>query len=430
MQTLTAGSFLHLENDSTVESLKHTARRLAEHTGTVVKENLNAAALENLANSLWQKAEYVTRETERRRLHQIFVENFSERFRELKPETVEARKSEPNVSPAEATIETGDSVEQSPAPLTNESGDAESAAASENVSLSVSPEESAAVVEGKRDEFLGLVESVEPFGDAQATDARAEAGTTAPTIAQADAELVAEPSKSENLSSIEIPNSANQPADTADQSAAPTSENSIAAKTEATVTASAESKPATATANAGKNGVSVAANGREPFEFEKCTINLNLTLLPAELGKNARKIIVGATSHNLPPEIDFLEIADGGDLTEIAHLVREKLARFRQTLPVKYIEQLRASKAKSAKKAAPTKATVAATAAPTQSAINQSNRTKESGEQNAPETKRAVVEKPQSEAATDKNTTMAASIAPLPIVNQSGAGNSIQGSLF
>src|SRR5215213_6260871 len=32
------------------------------------------------------KAEYVMRETERRRLHQIFIENFSERFRELKPE--------------------------------------------------------------------------------------------------------------------------------------------------------------------------------------------------------------------------------------------------------------------------------------------------------------------------------------------------------
>lgn len=430
MQTLTAGSFLNLENASTVESLKHTARRLAEHTTTVVGENLNAAALENLANTLWQKAEYVARETERRRLHQIFVESFSERFRELKPETAESQKSEPSVSPVEATIENADSVEQSLVPVANESGDAESATASENDSLSVSPEESAAVVEGKRDEFLGFVESGEPFGDAQATDVNVMT-VTAPTIAQADAELVAEPSKSENQSSVEITNPANQSADTADQSASPTQENSITAKTEATVTASAESKTATATANAGKNGVSVAANGREPFEFEKCTINLNLTLLPAELGKNARKIIVGATSHNLPPEIDFLEIADGGDLTQIAELVRVKLARFRQTLPVKYIEQLRASKAKSAKKPVPTKATTAtATAAPTQPATNQSNKTKESGEQNAPDAKRAATEKPQSEAATEKNDTAASTTAPMPTANQSGAGNNIQGSLF
>lgn len=423
MQTLTAGSFLNLENDSTVESLKHTARRLAEHTAAVVGENFNALALENLANSLWQKAEYVTRETERRRLHQIFVENFSERFRELKPEVAEAQKSEPNISPAEATIENADSVEQPLATLIAESGEAVCATAGENASLSVSPEESAAVVEGKRDEFLGFVESSEPFGDAQATDANAEA----------DAQL-AEPSKSENQSSVEITNSTNQPADTADQSASPTSENSIVAKTDATVSASAGSKSATttqATASAGKNGVSaVATDGREPFEFEKCTINLNLTLLPAELGKSARKVIVGAASHNLPPEIEFLEVMEGDDLTQIAHLVREKLARFRQTLPVKYIEQLRASKAKSAKKAAPTKATVAATTAPTRVEINQSNKTKESGEQNAPETKRAATEKTQSEAATEKNDTSASTTAPMPTANQSGAGNNIQGSLF
>ena len=86
MQTLTAGSFLNLETDASVEALKFTARRLAEYSGNVVTESLNAAALENLANSLWEKAEYVSRETERRRLHQIFNENFSERLRELKPD--------------------------------------------------------------------------------------------------------------------------------------------------------------------------------------------------------------------------------------------------------------------------------------------------------------------------------------------------------
>lgn len=417
MQTLPAGSFLHLENDSTVESLKHTARRLAEHTGTVVKENLNTAALENLANSLWQKAEYVTRESERRRLHQIFVENFSERFRELKPETVEAQKSEPSVSPVEATIENAESDEQSPAPLTNESSDAESAAANENVSLSVSPEEFAAVVEGKRDEFLGFVESGEPFGDAQATDANVMT-VTAPTIAQADDKLAAESSKPNNQSSVESSNQANQSADTAHQSGSPMPENPTAAKTEAV----------TPTTAAGKTGAS-AVDGRESFEFEKCTINLNLTLLPAELGKTARRVIVGAASHNLPPEIDFLEIGDGADLTHIAAVVSDKLARFKQTLPVKYIEQLRASKAKSVKKVATTKATTAATAPPTQSATNQSNKTKESGEQKAPEAKRAETVKPQSEVATEKNDMMASTV-PLRTVNQSGATNSIQGSLF
>ena len=61
MQTLTAGSFLNLENAEAVEALKFTARRLAEHTANVVKENLSPVSLKNLANSLWEKAEYVAR---------------------------------------------------------------------------------------------------------------------------------------------------------------------------------------------------------------------------------------------------------------------------------------------------------------------------------------------------------------------------------
>jgi hypothetical protein len=431
MQTLTAGSFLNLENASTVEALKFTARRLAEHTGSVVKENLPPASLENLARQLWEKAEYVTRETERRRLHQIFVENFSERFRELKPETAEAQKSESGVSPAEATTEIAASEEQATGAASVENGESESATeASENVSSSVSPKETATVAEGKRDEFLGFVESGVSFGDVQSADASAEAAAamTAPkedtqTIAQAD-EIADESSKPEIQSSVENPNPANQNANVAEQTVSPTAE-------KATVADSAESKPTTTTAvaaSAGRNGANTVADGREPFEFEKCTVNLNLTLLPAESGKNARKVILAATSHNLPPEIEFLEINENGDLTQIADLVREKLARFKQTLPVKYIEQLRQSKNKSAKKSAPTKATTAAVAAPTQTAINQIKAEIPSGKQETQEASSNETVKPQTE--TTAESSIAASTFAPPTVNQSVAANSIQGSLF
>ncbi|MDQ3712006.1 MAG: hypothetical protein M3388_07280 [Acidobacteriota bacterium] len=425
MQTLTAGSFLNLENASTVEALKFTARRLAEHTANVVAKDLNAPALENLANSLWEKAEYVARETERRWLHQLFNENFSERFRELKPEAAEAQKSGFEFPPADSTIEIAASEEQSPAPVSFESDENESPTTDENVSSPVSPEEFTTVAEGKRDEFLGFVESGEPFGDVRAT--------TATTIAQADDELTAEPSKTENQSTdaVETLNSASQSANAANTDESPSAGNSNHAKTEAmTVAASAEREPitmTTETTSAGKNGANAVADGREPFEFEKCTINLNLTLLPMESGKNTRKVIIGAASHNLPPEIDFLEITEGGDLTQIAALVGEKLARFKQTLPVKYIEQLRASKNKSAKKPAIAKAATAAV--PTRAEINQAKAEKPSGEQKTQETKRIETEKPQSEAATEKNNT-AASTAQASAVNQSGAANSIQGSLF
>ncbi len=52
MQTLTAGSFLNLENAGSVEALKFTARRLAEHTTTVIAENLTAEALKNWQTTL------------------------------------------------------------------------------------------------------------------------------------------------------------------------------------------------------------------------------------------------------------------------------------------------------------------------------------------------------------------------------------------
>lgn len=431
MKTLTAGSFLNFENAENVEALKHTARRLAEHTATVVKENLQPTALENLASALWTKAEYVTRETERRRLQQIFAENFGERFRELKPEVAKAQDSDFEVLPAAAPVENVGSSEASNATAIVESVESESAATGESASSSVSLEEPATVAEGKRDEFPGFVEPGASFGEprtaetsatAQATEAATTLEEVAPTAVQNADELIAEAFKPENQLSA----SDNEKESTA-------TVNSDRAKTETTTVAAAttaESKPvATATAAGAGKSETKATDGREPFEFERCTINLNLTLLPAEPGKTARKVIVGAVSHNLPPEIDFLEINDGDNLTEIAAFVRDKLARFKQTLPVKYIEQLRASKTKSAKKTAPAKATTAAAAVPTQSAVTQANAEKPSGEQKASEAKTVETAKPQSEAAAE-NTNVTASVAPNRAVNQSVAANSIQGSLF
>lgn len=429
MQTLTAGSFLNLENDLTIEALKHTARRLAEHTATVVKENLPPDALENLANTLWGKAEYVTRETERRRLHQIFNENFSERFRELKPATGQSSNLE--FSTAAAPVENADSKVESNAPAIAQIAGSESAetAARVNISSAVPPEESAPEAEEKTDEFLGFVESGESLKDVRGADANAATAAAtvpeeiAPPAIQNANEPSTETSKPEDqLVAVETPVQAIQ---SAIEKNIPKPVNaSDGEEPKVQTAATTESKPITTTAATATS----AANGREPFEFEKCTINLNLTLLPAESGSNKRKVIVGAMSHNLPPEIDFLEIGDGADLTQIAALVNDKLARFKQTLPVKYIEQLRASKAKSAKKTAPAKTTTA-TAAPTKPAVNQPKAEKTSGEQKVSEAKGDEIVKPQSEKATEKGDATISS-ATNRAVNQSGASNNIQGSLF
>jgi hypothetical protein len=401
MQTLTAGSFLNLENDSTVEALKFTARGLAEMTTAVVAENLTAEALKNLANDLWQKAEYVARETERRRLHEIFVENFSERFRELKPEVSAAEILSVVTQPDVATAEKSNSAEQSPASI-------------ENIPTTKPPTESATEVEGKKDEFLGFVKSGEPFIESPPATETGAAGEAimrdAPEKTEQES-VQAEP-EDERLAGEEV-----------------SKENPKETHPPATVASAADTKTNPQPAmSAVKNSAPKAAttDAKEPFEFGKCTINLNLTLLPSSGDGRGRRAIVSAASHNLPPEIEFLEIVEGENLAEIAGLVRGKLERFKQTLPTKYIEQLRASKTKTAKKAATAKPSTAATA-PTKPEINQATAEKTSGEQKTRNLSDAEAEKNRTEIAAIKENS-AAQLAPLP--QAVAVANNVQPSLF
>ena len=405
MQTLPAGSFLNLENDSTVEALKFTARRLAEHSESVVSENLNAPSLENLANNLWEKAEYVARENERRRLKQIFVENFTERFRGLKPEFSETENSSLEAESNTSGIEATNSVNQSSATEVVESGGSE-ITTGENVLSSDDSKEMKTVVQRNSDEFLGFVENEESTAQASIAESEAKITTAPQETAQTAHETISETIKPEKPSIIDE---------------APSAENQIAAQIETSAEKPTDAKPQTAAKNetaatSGSKNSRPAANDKEPFEFEKCTINLNLTLLPAESGSSRRRAIISAASHNLPPEIDFLEIAESEDLTQIADLVREKLVRFKQTLPVKYIEQLRASKTKSAKKS---------------NAANTNNEPtqKESGEQKVQEGKSVETEKMSSTEKAEENNTTASS-AFVPTANQTSPANEIQQSLF
>ncbi|CAN5143401.1 hypothetical protein BH20ACI1_BH20ACI1_19400 [soil metagenome] len=414
MQTLTAGSFLNLENDSTIEALKFTAQRLAEHSASVVAENMNIASLENLANSLWEKAEYLTREPERRRLQEIFTQNFSERFRELKPDISETEISSLETESNASTLENIESV--------NQLATSEKIEFGENVLPSAVSKEDKTVTQGKSDEFLGFVENDKSLEETTITESEAKMTTapekTALTNAQTAHEPISEKLKPENLSSVdETSNIENQTGDKTDSEA----EKSNDAKSQ-TDTISAKSESSTISM---KSNNTPANNAKESFDFEKCTINLNLTLLPTESGSNKRKAIISAASHDLPPEIDFLQIAEGEDLTSIANLVQEKLKRFQQTLPVKYIEQLRASKTKSAKKPS----TVKANTAPTQLLNDKSSSEKESGEQNLQKEKSVETEKTQAVGKTEENKVPDSS-AFVPTVNQTGAANEIQQSLF
>lgn len=406
MQTLTAGSFLNLENAENVEALKFTARRLAEMTTAVVAENLQPAALDNLASDLWQKAEYVARETERRRLREIFNENFCERFRELKPEVSAAAipnlETQPEVSPAKNI----DSVEQSSATI-------------ESSSTPDSAAESTTEVEGKKDEFLGFVKTDDPFVETSVAGMDAETTTAMRSAPEKPEQETMEASPDEETAAGEKVSTEN-PNEMKPQSTA-----------EPVADAKNDSPPATSAVKSNAAAPKSADAVKEPFEFGKCTVNLNLTLLPASGdGRGQRRAIISAASHNLPPEIEFLEISESENLIEIADLMRGKLERFRQTLPAKYIEQLRASKTKTAKK--PTTAKTQATlAAPTEPETVQTNGAKTNGGQHTQNSSATETEKAKVEitAAKENSAAPPAPVTPLP-QSQIVAANNVQPSLF
>ena len=420
MQTLQAGSFLNLENQGNVEALKFTARRLAEHTAAVVAENLPPAALANLSDDLWAKAQYVARETERRRLREIFTENFTERFRQLKPESSLADSLISGVLSAASTIEnSGSATANAPAQEIIEDGKSEPMITESAFRASPQPEAAAPEAERKQDEFLGYVKTDEPFAAATVEEAKTMATTTVSSdvgqkITQSADSPASETSKSENEQSI--------------------AEQDISAEI-----ASAEKSPPSAAAKvpAGNNSQTSNANktnalekdAKEPFEFGRCTINLNLVLLPSSGNSASRKAIISASSHGFAPEIEFLEIKEGENLTEIAELVRGKLDRFKNGLPAKYIEQLRQSKTNRANKAAPAKApTTAATDKPE---ADQSNIEKTSGSQHAQSLGDSRDEESRTEvAATNETAAANPSAMPTAVPPSPPAANNLQPSLF
>lgn len=395
MQTLQAGSFLTLENDGSLEALKFTARLLAEHTEKVVKENLNAQQLENLANSLWQKAEYVTRETQRRRLQQIFVENFTERFRELKPDF------------DTLTLAIADSFNREHTPEKVEDK-GEQIVIRENTL----PAEQILKVETQKDEFLGLVKNDEILSESAAEEREVAITEEIKQITEAETKM--EAAKTENeigTAETSIPES-----------------NKVSEKTEIIKEKSNADKVQTTTQtnsrteNLVKSGTS-SLGAKEPFEFGKCTISLNLTLLPCFGNEASRKVIISTVSHALTPEIEYLEIEMGEDLEEIAALVKDKLSRFRGTLPVKYIEQLRASKTKT------TKTNQTKSALPTSLSTEKSTG---DGEKTSGEQKMSSAAHSQSEVKSDEKTAEKESEAvfsvgavPPPVANER-----VQPSLF
>ncbi len=206
------------------------------------------------------------RETERRRLREIFVENFCEGFRELKPRGLKGEITNVEVQQNISSAGKNDSTVQSPVEV-------------ETVSMPDSTE-SATEVEVKKDEFLGFVKTDEPFVESLATETNAETILTVPETTE-QVTITAAP---EDEPVADEKKSTEHPNEVKSQSTA----------VAASVADAKDNPPPASAVKTGATGPKPADAAKEPFEFGKCTVNLNLTLLPSVGDGRGRRAIVSA----------------------------------------------------------------------------------------------------------------------------------------
>lgn len=73
-----------------------------------------------------------------------------------------------------------------------------------------------------------------------------------------------------------------------------------------------------------------SAESGEPYDWERCTVRLSITFLPAEVNDSGRQVIIGCNTHNDPP---LIETAREAGLGHLPPLIAELLDRLKQRLP-------------------------------------------------------------------------------------------------
>jgi len=264
MQILTSGSFINLDNQEKVEQLVFTAKEIA---GAAVSTDGFTSDEENnkkLALEIWQGAEYMTREHERARIQNLFVNNFIERLREIAPAPEEIPAVETNVAKDEflgfvtAAAET-DKENQEIA----ESGDIPTENAEATNPAEVVPP-NGETAPSLQTEILET-ETIKPAETAMAaTIAAAEIETTEPEIVEP---------------------------------AAPTqkAENKIA---EVSQTAQDEKSAP---------GAAITLSDKEPYRWDDCTVTATIQLLPVETG--VRRAVLSVRTHEFAPQFSVVELS-------------------------------------------------------------------------------------------------------------------------
>lgn len=290
MEILSSGSFINLENQEKIGQLKFTATELANaaiETAGFVNEEESAR---KLALEFWQGLEYMCRENESGAIQNIFMGEFLERLRELRPKVM--------VSENVPTFEAPEFV----------------------------PEQTSQTVKAE-DEFLGVFspENQETDG-VENTDERQE-------IPNLPEDLTFPPSVASENKNIETAKLVESESDLIQ----PDENISEIKETDS----SGEDVENTETKE--ESGLSLPE--KEPYQFNKCTVTATIQLLPVIENSGSRKAVLSVKTHDFAPQYSLVEVSTNELTASLSLEIEKVLAKYQADLPFKVMDKMKKEKA-------------------------------------------------------------------------------------
>lgn len=294
MQILSSGSFINLENHEKIEQLVFTAKELAQSAVKTQGFDASEESKRNLAIEIWQGAEYMCRDIEEIQIKNIFISNFLERLEEIKRTSTNPSDSLPKTE--------------------------------------ITPNDKPPDTDSK-DEYLGLISTDQDEDSIETANDLPKPQENLPPI---------KPNESEKRSEIE----------TARDETKKTTD--ISETEEMTDVVEEDPNPSDSTEESKVKRIDpqpikpIILPEQEPYNFEKCTVNATIQLLPTN--SETRNIVLSVKTHDFTPQISVHEINGEFTTEKLLPLFETAIEKYKSDLPVKVIDKLRKEKEKGKKK--------------------------------------------------------------------------------
>ena len=337
MQILTSGSFINFDNAEKIEQLIFTAKAIAD---SAVQTEGFASSQENnkkLALEIWAGAEYMTREHEQTRIQNLFINNFTERLREIAP---------------------------APSPTVNDLP---------KIIESVEAKNSPVEADASKDEFLGFV------GGAAGSDIQEIAvnNDIAEKTEAMEAVEIHQP-KDEAAASVQVEKIEPETAKSFETSTAEIIEiQTTELESDGKIVLNREGETSIAGAaqinETEKSAVGkITLSEKEPYRFDDCTVTATIQLLPVENG--IRRTVLSVRTHDFAPQISVVELNGAASVTpeDLLPALGKAFEKYQADLPVKVMDKMKREKSAGKKQpsknapAAKTDSTVVNSSAPSQ----------------------------------------------------------------